>query len=83
MAEENVLRARLDGCNHKMAKALLIKQFSGGVFPKALVALLDEYVENPCTETAMKLVQLDENLIAVFELARGDGFTSLLFGKGT
>lgn len=83
MAKEKDLRAVLDGCDHKTAKALLIKQLSGGVIPKTLIALLDEYVENPCTETAMKLVQHDPNLIAVFELARGDGFTSFLFGKGT
>ena len=82
MLEESDLRARLDACNHKMTKALLIKQFSGGVYPKTLVALLNEYTENPCTETAMKLVQFDPNLVAVFELARGGGFTSFLFDAG-
>ena len=82
MAKEKDLRAVMDGCNHKMAKALLIKQFSCGVIPRTLIALLDEYVVNPCTETAMKLVQFDPNLISVFELARGGSFTSFLFGKG-
>lgn len=80
--DESQLRDKLENCNHTMTKGLLVRQFSGGVIPKPLAALLDAYIANPCAETAIKLVKFDQEFIAFFELACQGGFTESLFRKG-
>lgn len=81
-SDEQKLRKQLATCNFEMAKTILIKKFSGGVIRKELASLLDQFVANPCLDTAIKLLQFDPNFIAVFELSRGGGFTEFLFQKG-
>ena len=76
------LKRRLSGCNFEMAKQILIKQFSGGVIPNELANLLDAFVSNPGTDTALDLIRYDSKLLYVFELARRGGFTERLFEEG-
>ncbi|MBS3909064.1 MAG: hypothetical protein KGZ93_05490 [Actinobacteria bacterium] len=76
------LRTQIAGCNFAMAKALVVRSLGGSIIPKELAALLDGFTENPCLETAAKLIEYDQKFRAVFELARGGGFTEQLFRKG-
>ena len=80
--KEKKLREQLGNCNFEMAKSILIKNFSGSVIPNECSVLLDQYVTDPCIDTAIKLLKLDSNLIAVFKLSRGEGFTEFLLRKG-
>lgn len=75
-------KAHLTGCNFEMAKTILVKQFAGGVIPKELAKLLDEFSSNPGTDTALDLILYDSKFVAVFELARSGGFTEHLFKQG-
>ena len=47
-------------CDFEFAKDLLTQTFSGGVFPNDLVRLLNSYVNNPCRETAIELIEFDQ-----------------------
>ena len=47
-------------CDFEFAKDLLTQTFSGGVFPNNLVRLLNSYVNNPCRETAIELIEFDQ-----------------------
>ena len=76
------LKGHLSGCNFEMAKTILVKRFSGSVIPKELAKLLDAFSSNPGTDTALDLIQYDSKFIAVFELARSEGFTEHLFKQG-
>ncbi|MEK6647476.1 MAG: hypothetical protein AABY84_12470 [Candidatus Firestonebacteria bacterium] len=79
---EKKLREQLENCNFEMAKSILIKKFSGAVIPKELAGFFDQYVSDPCIDTAIKLLKFESKFIAVFELSRGGGFTEFLFRKG-
>jgi len=76
------LRKQLQGCNYEMAKAMLIRKFSNAVIPNELAHLFDKFVANPGFDTAFGLIEFDSNFLALFELARGGGFTEYLFQKG-
>ena len=56
-----------NNCDFNYAKIQLIETFSGGVYPKELIALLDKYVKNPCVETAIGLIKYDSSLLLVFK----------------
>ncbi len=75
-------RKQLEGCNYGMAKALVVRNFSGSVIPKELASILDSFTSNPCFETAERLIEYDSKFLAFFELARGGGFTERLFRMG-
>lgn len=64
------LRKELQDCNYEIAKAMLIKSFSGSVIPNELSLLLSKFVENPGFETAFDLIKFDSRFIALFKLAR-------------
>ena len=76
------LRKRLKDCNYEMAKTMLIRKFSNAVIPNELAFLFDKYVANPGFDSAFDLIKFDSNFLALFELARGGGFTEHLFQKG-
>jgi hypothetical protein len=75
------LRKQLKGCNYEMAKEILIRKFSNAVIPNELVHLFDRFVANPDFDTAFDLIKFDSNFLALFELARGGGFTEYLLKK--
>ena len=76
------LKGHLSGCNFEMAKTILVKQFAGSVIPRGLAKVLDAFSSNPSIDTALDLIQYDSKFIAVFELARGGGFTEYLSEQG-
>ena len=53
-------------CDYDYAAMTLKQQFAGGVYPKELVSLLDDYCKNPCLETALDLILFDANFLVVF-----------------
>ena len=65
-----------------MAKAMLIRKFSNAVIPNELAHLFDRFVANPNFDAAFDLIKFDSNFLALFELARGGGFSEYLFKKG-
>lgn len=82
LLNEVKFKKQLKNCNYEMAKQIFINIFSDGVIPKELASLLDNFVSNPCFETAFDLLKYDLKLINVFELSRKGGFTENLFTKG-
>jgi hypothetical protein len=79
--EKRKLKRQLTNCNFEMAKSILIKKFSGGVIPKELAYYLDNFVANPCFDTAYELMKFDPQFISVFELSQAGGFTERLFSQ--
>ena len=47
-------------CDFEFAKDLLTQTFAGGVLPDNLVRLLNSYMNNPCRETAIELIEFDQ-----------------------
>ncbi len=80
--ERRRIRKQLEGCNYTMVKAVLIKQFAGGVIPKDLGGLLDKFISNPCIDTAIELILYDSKFMAFFQLSKQGGFTERLFDRG-
>ncbi len=56
----------IQGCDYEYAATELKRRLAGGVLPKELTSLLDEYCHNPCLETALDLILFDPNLLIVF-----------------
>ena len=50
----------LEVVDFEFAKDLLTQTFSGGVLPNNLVRLLNSYMNNPCRETAIELIEFDQ-----------------------
>ena len=65
-------------CDYHYAAADLKRRLAGGVLPKELVSLLDDYCKNPCLETALDLILYDAKFLICFvdnkrsKLFRGD-----------
>ena len=47
-------------CDFEFARDLLTQTFAGGVLPNNLVRLLNSYMNNPCRETAIELIEFDQ-----------------------
>jgi hypothetical protein len=54
------------GCDYGLAAKLLTQTFGGKVLSKDLTCLLDDYLQNPCLETAMDLILFDPEFLALF-----------------
>jgi hypothetical protein len=54
------------GCSYEYAAATLIRTFAGGVIPKDLASLLDDYTKEPCLETALDLILFDAKFLGFF-----------------
>ena len=62
---------------------VLTKVFKGSILPNKLVGVLDNFVHNPCEETALELADFDGELAAyVFLLARKGGPVSRGISSG-
>ena len=62
-----------DGCDHKLAAAVLVANYSDSVIPNELAQLLDKYLENPGYKTAYKLVEKYPDCINYFEQCKPGG----------
>ena len=47
-------------CDFEFAEDLLTQTFAGEVIPNNLVRLLNSYMNNPCRETAIELIEFDQ-----------------------
>ncbi|MBN1909733.1 MAG: hypothetical protein JW818_08340 [Pirellulales bacterium] len=56
----------IQGCDYEYAATELKRRFGGGVFPKELVSLFDDYCANPCLETALDLILFDPTFLVAF-----------------
>ena len=53
-------------CDFEFAEDLLTQTFAGGVLPKDLVSLLNSYMNTPCRETAIELIEFDHDFKKFF-----------------
>ena len=56
----------ITGCDYEYAAVELKRRLSGGVFPRELVSLLDDYCKNSCLETALDLIRFDNEFLVLF-----------------
>jgi hypothetical protein len=75
------LQKYLTTCNLDLVRTLLIKKFSNAVIPNELASIFDNFVANPCFDTALALILFDSKFLSFFELAKKGGFTDNLFNK--
>ena len=62
----NKWRTVFRNCDYEFAANELISKFSGGMYPAELSTLLDQFINNPCRDTAIKLVSFDPQFAAFF-----------------
>ena len=58
--EKRYWRETFSNCDFEFARDLLIHTFAGGVIRKDLAKLLNAYTNNPCQETAKRLIEFDK-----------------------
>jgi hypothetical protein len=73
------LRKYIKTCNLDVTKRLIVKKFSGAVISNELASIFNEFVANPCFDTALKLILFDSKFLNFFELSKKGGFTEKLF----
>jgi len=66
------LKKYLSNCDYAVARQVFIDTFSESVIPKPLAGLLDEFIKNPCDQTALEIIKFDAKFLNVFELSRKD-----------
>ena len=46
---------------------LIAKEFEGAIIEKKLANLFDNYLKNPCLETAVKLIKYQPEFLSIFK----------------
>jgi len=82
MFAKRYIKNRIRNCNFEFAKQSIINQFSGTAIPNELARRLDNFVKNPCVDTALELIKFDPDFVGFFELARNGGITEYLYRTG-
>jgi hypothetical protein len=71
-------RKLFEGCDFLLAKQVIISSLAGGVIPKELAQLLDNYIDNPCFNTAFELTNKYPDLMVYFEQCKPNGLYTRL-----
>lgn len=63
----------LKNCDYNLAASVLISQFKRGVIKKELATLFDEYLDNPCLETAVAIIKYAPDFTIIFNECKPGG----------
>jgi hypothetical protein len=63
----------LTGTDYQLAARALVHQFSSGVVKKELASLFYAFLERPCLETAVPIIEFQPEFVAFFREARAGG----------
>ncbi len=79
--ERRRMKALLDDCNYQLAAEIIQQRFGDNDDHYGLSSLIDQYVNNPCFETAIKLIERDSLFINYFTESKPEGLYSRLKSK--
>jgi hypothetical protein len=65
--------AILAGTDYQLAARALVHQYSGGVVKEELASLFDAFLERPCLETAVPIIEFQPEFVVFFKEARAGG----------
>ncbi len=82
--EKRKCKKLLRDLDFHFAGRCLIDQYQDGVIENGLADLFDEYLSNPCLETALKIIEFKPALLFFFAQCKPDGvlFMQNEFRKG-
>ena len=73
---------RLQGCHFDIARSLLATQFQENYIRTDFANRLDQFLADPCFETAADLLEIEPELLSYFDASKSGNQMNLLFKQG-
>lgn len=67
----------IQNTDFNLAASYIVEKYSGGVIKNELAYLFDAFLENPCMDTATKIIEYAPDFILIFKECRPGGIIDI------